>query len=260
MSNYALIIGINDYTAPAKKGLPTLKGAVKDATAVRDWLVNNNKVPAANCRLITSTSNPLNPIKNDIDTAIVEILDKVVDENGKDADRLYFYFAGHGFGVDRDAENNALCMANWSFSLSDAATLSSSDYKRKFLREGFFKEIIIWMDCCRNTRVNLVPGANGGLYPDQGPNMNPKWFVAYASQFQNQAFEAETDGEEPRGVFTTVLLNGLNGAAVQNGEPINADDLRDYLFRNLPVVAKAKGLTQRPDVNHNSFTDDPIIF
>ena len=68
-----------------------------------------------------------------------------------------------------------------------------------------------------------------------------------------------------RGVFTTALLEGLRGAAVDAKGSITADSLKGYLYRNMktflgpedledPEVAKEPGLDTEPKVG------DGIIF
>lgn len=257
MANYGISIGINHYTPPSQMGLKTLNGAINDATSVHNWMITHGNVPEANARLITSVANPLVPNKGIVDTTIVNIIQKVLADGGA-ADRLYFYFAGHGLGVETDLNDNAMCMADWS-ELMRNASLSSSSYKQKFTNEGLFNEVVMWMDCCRNTKLNIVPGTHAGL-TRLGAINNPKWFVALATQYESQAFESTTVAGETRGIFTQVLLEGLQGAAAQNGNPINADDLRDYIWFEVPGRAQAAGYLQRPDISHNTSRHDPLIF
>jgi len=261
MANYGIAIGINHYTPPTSQGLKELKGAIQDATEVYKWLINEANVPVGNARLVTSTLDPLRPDKTIVDTAITEIIQLILN-NGADADRFYFYFAGHGLGVERDSENNGMCMANWNELMRNGTSLSSKSYKQKFLNEGLFKEVVMWLDCCRNTKVNMTPENNPGLTL-MGQNLNPKWFVGYATQYQSPAFESSVltaSGNETRGIFTRVLLEGLRGAAAKNGKPVNADDLRDHLRFYVPREAEKAGYLQKPDVYHNTDSFDLMLF
>ncbi|MBC8052155.1 MAG: caspase family protein [Sphingobacteriaceae bacterium] len=258
MSRYAIVIGINDYTPTERLGLKTLSGAIKDAERMSEWLITLGGVPAENCHLITSTADPLNPIKDIVDTAINNIVIKVA-ENAMDADRLYFYFAGHGLGVDFDLENTGLCMANWSDYFGDAASLSSQAYKRKFLSEGLFKEVVIWMDCCRTVKVSLNPAGPPRIFL-RGPNNQPKWYMAYGTQYQKQAFEAALMPEEMRGIFTKVLLDGLNGAAKHDEGGITSANLSDYLELNVPLEAQNAGFSQYPEISSNLTSAKPMLF
>lgn len=260
-SNFAIVIGVNDYVEPARQGLRTLSGAIADAEAVHQWLIDEGEVLPENCHLIRSQRNPLNPIKNDVDRAIVNIIREVRDNLNSDANRLYFYFAGHGMSVERDQENNGLCMADWEELMKDVASLSSSEYKRKFINEGLFKEVVIWLDCCRNTKLFFTPQGGPAIVP-LGPNIEPRWYIAYATQFQNEAFEVTSaSNNETRGVFTSVLLEGLSGAASDSGSrPVTDRELSDYLAYHVPIRAQDSGYSQVPQMQSNTNKYNPIIF
>ncbi|MFN3754301.1 caspase domain-containing protein [Flavobacterium sp.] len=261
MANYAIIIGINNYTKPEDAGLKELQGAIRDAKEIYTWMINKGDVKKSNCYLILST-DALYPIKNDVDNAITEITKAVIRDDDSDADRFYFYFAGHGLGVELDKENNGMCMANWSEYQKDSAALSTTDYKKKFLNEGLFKEIVMWMDCCRNTKMYFNPHGAPSRTP-LGQNTDPLFFTAFATNYQNQAFEATVEtasGKETRGVFTTVLLKGLYGDASENGVDITARDMCDYLAYHVPIKAQEAGYTQIPDPLTNETKHKKIIF
>ncbi|MFC0514632.1 caspase domain-containing protein [Mucilaginibacter angelicae] len=261
MANYAIIIGINDYIPPERLGLKALQGAIRDAESVHEWVITHGGVTPERARLITSVLNPLAPLKQQVDAAIVEMMQDIL-VNGASADRLYFYFAGHGIGVERDLENNGLCTAGWNELFRNSEALSSKEYKQKFMNEGLFKEVVIWLDCCRNTKVYLDPAGGPGIIPNMGPNQNPQYFLGYATQFQNQAFEtaAAANGEH-RGVFTEVLLEGLAGAANENGQtPVTADELRDHLAYYVPHRAEAAGYIQIPEISHNATRYSQMTF
>jgi hypothetical protein len=253
MGSYAIIIGINHYTPPENDGLKTLLGAINDSQTIFDWVTGPGGVPAANCRLIQSSPNPLNPVKTQIDRAVTDIVRMVIANDNKDADRLYFYFAGHGLGVQGDRENNGLCMADWDDYMGDAATLSSSEYKRKFINEGLFKEIVIWLDCCRTTKLFLRPMAGPGIVP-MGPNDNPRIMVAFATEYKNEAFEASNPGlntADTRGIFTRVLIEGLqHGIPLRNGS-VDGVDLINYLSFHVPIEAQNANFNQEPDIYSN---------
>ncbi|MEM7013629.1 MAG: caspase family protein, partial [Verrucomicrobiota bacterium] len=105
--HFALVVGIDDY--PKFK---SLAGAKQDAKDFAKWLADDEMgggVPNDNLKLILSKKNPTRPIHDDIDAALDEIFEAT--DNIR-AERLYFFFAGHGlarsnFGAD-------LCLATWS--------------------------------------------------------------------------------------------------------------------------------------------------
>ncbi len=256
--DFAIIIGINDYyTPPNLIGLKTLQGAINDADKIEAWVASpaGGNVPPANIKKIVSApnSNPPRPLQEAIDDAFLEI-EQSIRAKGGSAKRLYFYFAGHGLGTLDNTVDTALCLANWSENRRQSA-LSSEAYKDFIKQYGYFDEIIFIADCCRNTKINikplhptfsaLVPGAAAG---------QTKLFVAYATQYQDQSFEVEAANSEMRGAFTKVLIEGLTGAASNNGS-IGVDDLRDFLIKQTPEEAKVKGYKQIPEISHN-FTNN----
>lgn len=257
--DYAIIIGINDYTPPDSKGLKTLQGAIKDAKEVEAWVSSDTggKVPASNIKKIISNPNPLRPLQDEIDDAFLDI-EKSILNNGKHARRLYFYFAGHGLGTLDSTSDTALCLANWSEYRRQSA-ISSESYKDNIKQYGYFEEIIFVADCCRNTKINIKPKAPTFSAPTPGSGAgNTKLFVAYATQYQDQSYEIESGGSEMRGAFTTVFIEGLKGAAANNGL-IGADDLRDYLTKETPELAKKIGYKQIPDVTHTFINNSTLV-
>lgn len=255
--DFAIIIGINDYTLPNDAGLKTLKGAVNDANEVEKWVssITGGNVPVDNIKKIISAPDPLKPLQDEIDDAFLEI-EKSIRKNGL-GKRLYFYFAGHGVGTTNSANDTALCLANWSEYRRNSA-LSSESYKDSFKRYGYFEEIIFIIDCCRNTKIDIEPKHPTFSIPMSGEKSGEtNLFVAYATQYQDQSYEIESIDSEMRGAFTTVLLEGLKGAAANNGL-IGADDLRDYLKKETPKLAQNNGYKQIPEVYH-SFTGNPSL-
>ncbi len=261
MSSYAIVVGINDYTPEDDEGLRTLNGAISDAESFKRWVTTTGRVDDKNCHLITSTKKPLTPVKDMIDDAIQKINQTVINEDNNDADRLYFYFAGHGLGVEDDKENSGLCMANWEEGNCDARALASEEYRRKFLNEGLFKEVVIILDCCRNPKVYFHPAGSGSIKPRLGPNNNTRWMVAYGTQSGNETYEFSVGDGETRGIFTKVLLEGLNGGASKDGKTISAKDIADYLEFNLLLAAKEAGYAQEPEILGNIIsTKYPFYF
>lgn len=261
MGRYAIIIGINHYPPLRSKGLKTLSGAINDATAIHKWVVEHGGVPEENAYLITSTEDPLNPVKQGIDKAITEITAKIVEEEDGEAERLYFYFAGHGIGVDLERDNNGLCMADWTEYSPNASSLSSKLYLQSFLNQGLFREVVLWMDCCRTSKFFFNPAGPPGIQ-HLGAVTDPLFMLAFAAQFQNQAYENSVPNNEQvdkRGIFTSVLLEGLHGAdGLLN--VVNARTLGDYLSMVVPLRAQEHSFSQKPEVISNVDAVNTILF
>ncbi|MGE8377238.1 MAG: caspase family protein [Sphingobacterium sp.] len=262
MSSYAIVIGVNHYAPIDDSGLKPLSGAIADAEAIADWLLNNGGIAQENLFLLTSIEKRDRVLRNHVEDAVAQITKRIVQEEGSDANRLYFYFAGHGLSNEMDAEDNGLIMSDWNHFLVNSSALSSSDYRRKFLTEGFFKEIVIWLDCCRTKKIKLNPTPSSGIYY-RGKNKSPKFFVGFATTYDNAAFEAtstEDQDHEYRGIFTRELLRGLNGGAIDEKGRVDSESLTNYLYERVPIAAKEAGFSQEPEISKNTAVTRNIFF
>nr|WP_262483841.1 caspase family protein [Chryseobacterium sp. Leaf313] len=171
--------------------------------------------------------------------------------SGKEGRRLYFYFSGHGLGIDWN--ETALVLPPWTDILRNYA-LSSSGYLKTLIQCGYFKEVFFFLDCCRNRMV----GVNGAqpLFANIKPAAGTAECVSYvfsATEFDNKAFEAVIqpgngsllDNNRTQGLFTASLMNGLKGAAAENGK-VTTTSLTNYLKLNLPELAKSVQKIQIP--------------
>lgn len=258
MNEYAVVIGVDHYKPISKLGLRPLNGAINDAEAMAKWLLDNQMIPKENLSLLTSESGLSRVLVDQVNKSLIEITKKVLKQGG-DANRFYFYFAGHGMGLQDNAEENALCMSDWDEYNGDIAALSFLGIKRKFMSEGLFKEIVILLDCCRTNHYNISPSPGPGK-KFEGKNPNPKCFVGYATTYKNAAFEAAKRVDtENRGIFTRVLLSGLSGGAGDNGV-VHVENLIDYLEFHVPKVAQEAGFDQKPEFWRNTSLKNNIFF
>lgn len=222
--HYAVVIGLNSYS----NGISKLKGAASDAARFRDWLISQDERGG---RL-----NPDNVFPFiDGETPQVDyfaIRKKLGDVIAYDCirnnetslrDRLYIYMAGHGI----TAEDTGYLLSDLTAFLPLES--QSQDFTPHFWvynissmssRIGYYKEIILIMDCCRN-----VPGTNG-IVPfwvetmqNELLNSNeyPYIHTLFATQLHLKTREFELRPGEYAGVFTDSLLRGLLGATDANG-------------------------------------------
>lgn len=260
-ADYALVIGINDYTPLVNGGLVTLSGAINDADRVERWLLDSEggQLMPPTCKKIISSPNPLRPLKDDIDDALVDIVRDIV-ANGGDARRFYFYFAGHGSGVETNIEDTALCMAKWS-ELRRNNALSVEGYRKLILESGFFSEVIFWADCCRTIVHNVMPESSSVNLPFKRRKIGQAgYFFGYATRYQDESFEIENSIGEMRGAFTEVLLKGLAGAAAGADGIVDAQELKNYLDKETPEFARRNGFKQLPEVRHSFALQADCIF
>jgi hypothetical protein len=264
--HYALVVGINDYPNYGSQGRP-LKGAVADARRFENWLRDKDEgggLSEENCKVIVSSKTPVAPLQDQIDAALEQIW---VSARRSGGDRLYFYFSGHGQSAE--ADNIALCLANWSSARRHAA-LSSRHYLQ-FIKECTpFREVVVLLDCCRVRQIGVV-GRNSELgcpVATEGAGRT-RTFIGYATEFQQLAFEAagtsseaEHAGpvEEIRGHFTEALISALRGGAARPEGGVTASALKAHLELEVPRLAQAKQQKQFSQVvSDMPSTDEPVF-
>ncbi len=244
-ADHALVIGVNDYAH-----VRPLRGAIADARAFADWLLDaqGGALPPANLRTILSTPSPVGPLVDEINSALEEILGRAEQTGGR---RFYFYFSGHGCVGDK-ATDLALCLANWS-QIRRRAALSSEAWLDVVVRSGIFDEVAFFFDCCRVWATRAV-----GLPPEVDyarpvkRERGTRVFLAYATEFQRVAMEISSIGDnaspEVRGIFTNALMTALRGAAVSPDGFVTADSLKKYLEQATEKRAHERGFQQRAEV------------
>ncbi|MBV4360496.1 caspase family protein [Pinibacter aurantiacus] len=257
--DFAVIIGIKDYVA-----LQPLTAPGTDALLFADWLksTSGGDLPPDNCKLILSSTDPLLPLQDQVDQAFQDIFDAISASDIKPR-RLYFYFNGHGLGINTN--ETALVLPKWTYDFRDYA-LSSSRYKQHLVDKGLFAEIFIFLDCCRN-RIAGVEGAKP-YFSNARPataSATTSTFVFSATEFESSAFEVTNNlqpgSPQANGLFTTSLLSGLKGGAcdTSKGNRITAEGLRDFISSDLPALAAKKNLVQVPRYDAQNTTGDVTI-
>lgn len=257
--HYAIIIGIDGYTR-----LPPLRAAASDATRLVEWLIKDDGggLPPENVKLVVSpTSRPSNPfdarpVQQEIDKALVEMGILTKQRIGQ---RLYFYFAGHGVGLN--FEDVAMLMATagqgqFSYNIGLRAY-------RLFLHERkSFDEIIFIIDCCRNPLQGIKLGE-----PDFDPVQNQidkkvQDVVVMAAKYGEKAFEPpDAETGERRSILTKAVLEGLQN--IDSADPfgrITINSLWDYIEKRVPKLTNDPKLKQTPELDKRNLNDDIVIY
>ena len=253
--DYAIVVGIDDY----EDDIGRLHAAKNDAQAFKNWLIDEKggKLPEENCKIVLSTNDPRVPNQDLIDTEIKAIYNIAKDNKGG---RFYFYFSGHGFGLD--LETNALLTADWSFDFNNRA-LNSKEYVKYMQESGLFKEIVFLFDCCRNRDISCngrMPSFSRAK-PQAGASKCDR-FIAYATEYDDFAYEDlnQTNGIS-HGYFTKALIQGLQEKEAANPslKKITANSLKSYLIRKTRELASLEGKRQHAKIE-NGFSDDESSF
>lgn len=183
----ALIVGIDHYTHNK-----LLSGCVNDAHSVKTVLERHadGTVNFATPRIMTSTSMSDGVKKGDLKEAVRELF-------ADDSEIALFYFAGHGYIEDT---GGFLCTSenktgDDGLSLDEVLTLAGkSPAKNK----------IILLDSCHSGVVGNRKEAQGFAEVKEGMT------ILTASTAEQYASEVQSGGA---GVFTSLLVDALNGAA-----------------------------------------------
>ncbi|MES2107977.1 MAG: caspase family protein [Bacteroidota bacterium] len=249
-NDFAIIVGINDY-----KELPPLKGPVSDALAFRDWVrsADGGDIPEQNCKFIDNTDSSV-PTQDLIDAKLDEII-----AGGGPYRRLYFFFAGHGIGLDWSS--NGLCLPGWTSRFRNKS-LSSKAYLDYTVGTSFFQEVYFFLDCCRDRLINAIAlPPTLGLARPRGQGV--KSLVLYASDFENAAGEAldQDTSSTVRGYFSQALVDGLKGAAADQNGNITANGLVNFTQRKTAELAMAdqQSQTVTPQFYGPGITMDELI-
>ncbi|SRR6266567_394584 len=236
----AIIVGVQCYPV-----LEDLGGPENDARAFEDWVRSRRggNVPRKNVELIVTSQ--FRPPFRSVDLArptaervhqAFKKLQNIADANAarglsrRVGRRLYIYMAGHGF-APRD-DQTALLMANATkMRLGPGYHILGQYNADWFFKAGYFDEIVLFMDCCRE--LCAVPALDmpyGEIIAID--RVERQRLYGFGTKWSRLSRERPIAGGAVRGVFTEVLLEGLWGAACEpnSGGQITADSLRNYLL------------------------------
>jgi hypothetical protein len=183
----ALIIGIDDYpTAP-------LNGCVNDAVAIANTIERNGDgSPNFSVRLLTS---------NETNITTTVLSDTVAELFKGDADTVLFFFAGHGI-INPTTNNGYIVSQNgnrgaWGMSLMDILGLANNAYPR-------IKSTVIILDSCQSGFAGEIPALGNENVALIGTG------VTILTASHREGVAGEINGQ---GLFTSILLDGLNGSS-----------------------------------------------
>ena len=262
--HYAVVIGIDKYTQFRR-----LPSAVKDATTFAEWLTScdGGGLRKKNTHLIVSeevtekelkanvVSSPFKaiPLQTEIDEALAKI---GVQSKSRIGSRLYFYFAGHGFGPN--FQDIGMLMANAAMERLNS-NVGLNPYRHFFRDWGFFDEVIFILDCCRDEFVTVTQttGPTFTLGQISGPRPQVNDFIVMAAPHGEKAFDAADERQVRRGLLTQALLKAFTDS--EAADPlgrITAASLQAYITKSVPKLAgnvidpKTKQpLKQEPEVD-----------
>ncbi len=230
----AVVVGCDGYGSANA----SLAGAVRDALAFWDWVCDpaGGGVTEPNARrLLLAPSDKGVAVPADVtygaaDKASFEIaLHEVVRDAGEQRERLYVYFAGHGFSVDDDfTVQGAIALADFDRNRTDNSIVVT-DLLSELSFTGFGEQILVF-DACRNIPFEGRLRAGRISRPfDRVPGVTQQ-FCALATTALNRTSDG-ADAEEAS--FSGCLMRALAGEGTAKvwDEDVNAYVVRwDQMF------------------------------
>jgi hypothetical protein len=222
VANWGLVVGIDRYWSETA----SLKGAVRDALSMRDWLLDpaggnvpkDNLFPVLACTKDSPDPDDSVPWEQGTKANITLAVNNLVQLSGGKGERLFFYYAGHGLTTRvSNRDESALLATDFTEVLTDNSIALRSLWE--YFETLQFEDQFFFVDACRNEppwgdsafelgRWTLPRSRDPGLPPVQQ-------FVLYATSPKLKTVEDRADPGQEHGVFTEALLAGLrgNGAA-----------------------------------------------
>jgi hypothetical protein len=256
--DFAILTGISWYPNP---GYTQLSGPPNDLRIVEEWLLDPARggLLPENVRKVATPPPPPPDVDPDIAPPVGQDFDLVFrkmlttrTKMGADRvkGRLYLYFSGHGFcnrSQEKPAEAALYC-ANASREIYEH--IFGTHYARIAVGWALFSEVVLIMDCCRDSEVARVPTPKPYRdTPDDGLAADVKFLSIYAvpkgAKAQERPIE-ERDGHV-HGLLTHVLLKLLEELPPSKGPLISATQLRDHIWESWTAICGAEA-APRPDI------------
>lgn len=241
-NTYAVVIGISDYP-----DLQPLQFADKDALLFYDFLRSpaGGELPPQNIKLLLNEEATAGGIM----TRGISWIQNIVKPAA--GDRLYLYFAGHGDAVDASEAYLLAYDANPggdknNYSVSGTLNIQILKNRiRKLTQSGV--EVVFIVDACRTADI---PGGTEGLKGNYQSIMeDPSGDIMLLSASPNEVSLEDKSVGQGHGLFTWELINGLGGAADEDGDQkISLFEIETYVKAKVRAASKKLGRLQNPVV------------
>ena len=236
----AVVIGNRSYQ---QKDVPRVEYAVRDAEAMRSYLVNTLGYRQENIIFVADAGK----------AQFEAIFGNATDAQGRRSDYIkpgrsdvFIFYSGHGapdptteksYFVPADGDPNYIRLGGYPVEL-----LYSNLKKLKY------KSLTVVLDACFSgftENGTLVREASPALLKVKSADFDLPNAALFAASAQNQISSWYSDRQH--GLFTYYFLKGLQGAAASGKESLSAGDLQAYLESEVPSMARRiKGREQVP--------------
>lgn len=244
---YALVVGINNYTRPE---VNPLRYAVADANALAQTLkdIGFDKVFV----LTSDKEGDDAPTRSNIIFRLGWLRD-----NLRPQDSLVFFFSGHGMYFD----NQTFLLAQDSDPRTIdtlQATACPPQQVNDILRAIKAKRMLVMYDACRSNPKADKGAEDNLMRPGTSKGLNLSASLREPSQSTQRIVAtllACSDGErsyewndKKHGFFTYCLIEGLRGKAAPAGKPVTLASLVPWVIDHVEEAAHDAGLKQSPHV------------
>lgn len=242
--SYALIVGIGDY--PKLPPEAKLAFAERDAEAIYSILISpeGGNFRAENVRKLLGAKATLANLQRELDGWLAA--------TAGPEDRVFVYFAGHGFV---DPKTGQAYLAPYDL---DGKNIASTGYPMEQLGQVIGSKVkakwkVLLTDSCHS----------GAISPEEGEkvnrtllDLNRSMFSLTASRARERSFESK-DWGGGHGIFTYYVVRGMEGYADESKDGIvTADELAEYVRRNVREATKG---AQNPTTDKGNFDPNMLL-
>jgi hypothetical protein len=245
--HYALLVGLLKY----HPSVGDLKGTLNDLRDVDQWLENDLKVPRQN--IVKWTDKPpdfQDPTASDFLKQLVK-WDGEASRNGpKLGERLYVYYAGHGYNANTSQQSMIMPMTT----LTTWDVVPMIPLRESLRLRAHFDEIIMLFDACRDVLPYAVDPSWSDKPRHSPSNGQVKVMSMFASKTGKKAKEVEFSKGEWHGVLTKAFLTAVKGYASDENNIIYFHTLRGFLFA---AIKDQLGPDFEPDIPDEFDPNEP---
>jgi hypothetical protein len=227
-NHYAILVAINRYP-----GLSDLNGPENDALEFRKWLLDETfgNLDERCIEVVRSSDFPpatdpdeANPTETEFKKRLNRWLKPKGDWLERVGERLYLFFAGHGFTAGSISDPALFtAQAQWG----DTAHIAGLRYASRIQNAGFFDEIVLVMDCCQDVLKAAHVGEPTWSPPDRQRSSKVKLMQAYGAPRGNKAFENPGGTGAVHGYFSGVFMDALRTASADSRGFVTARAVED---------------------------------
>jgi hypothetical protein len=257
--SFAFVAAIGRYSY-----LPLLKGCEGDADAFVRWLVGKKPgegglFPENVIRVPAPDSRDRSVNLEYLDEGLTALRSKAEDayRTGGRLPRLYLFFAGHGFSrTENDAclyiQEAKLDGTRWNVDGAYIATW--------FQKTGWFEEVVLIMDCCRDRDYNAGEFAILGNLPSQNAGPTSRYIYVFATDVGKRAREVRIPPPEGeyRGILTYSFLEALRRPKIRDEHGfVTVAGLKKVIVE---LATELGGLGADPRGPQNWRSDDRFLY